>query len=352
MKLADGANSINMCVVNTVEYDLLYLIDLDGTLRPNTVVAPTVSTLVASDNQMHLKFVDPVKCVANTVGCYSYCHDTCFRSMRYYVEGPGQADYKLKVCSRSDHSRCSLFKGGRRGDAGSHEFTAHLPAGQLYDAVFLNGLGNEITPTRVEASVEKTFCTTGIFDVKLYSRLAAATPTVAPPVPVPTPVVKIPVAAPIVVPVQVPVKAPTKAPVAIVAPVRAPVLPAPVVVAAPTTDACKIVQWYLYDARTDLMTASILEGTVISSPPTCGQTNIEVVVPCVSSTATVVIELYNTSNQLVTRRTETSAKYFLFGNQGNDVTAGRINAGTYQIRAVVNGVVFPFTRFTLGGVCR
>lgn len=347
IKLADGINTINMCVINTVEYELLYIIDLDGSFRPNQAIAPTVSTAVASDNQMHLAFVDPSKCVANTAGCYSYCHDTCFRSMRYEVEGPGQELYKLKVCSRSNHSRCTLFKGGRRGTTGPHQFTAHLPAGQLYDAVFLDGNGKEITPTRVQESVELTFCAAGVFDVNLYNRLGAATPTVPPPVP--APVVKIPVAAPIVVPVPVPV--PVKAPVA-VAPVPVPVVAAPVVVAAPTTDFCKTIQWYLYNSNTDAMVSSLLEGTVVATPPPCGQTNIEAVVPCISSTATVVIELLDTTNRLVLRRTETSPKYFLFGNQGSDVTAGRINAGTYLIRAVVNNVVYPSTRFTLGGTCR
>jgi hypothetical protein len=171
IKLADGLNSINMCVVNDQLYDLVYIIDLDGSFRPSQAVAPTVSSLVASDNRMHLTFLDSTKCVDNTVGCYSYCHGTCFRSMRYYVEGPGQESYKLKVCSRSDHSRCSLFKGGRRGDVGPHEFTAHLPSGQLYDAVFLDGAGKEITPSTVSEVVEKTFCKSDTFEVLLLDQM-------------------------------------------------------------------------------------------------------------------------------------------------------------------------------------
>jgi hypothetical protein len=102
------------------------------------------------------------------------------------------------------------------------------------------------------------------------------------------------------------------------------------------------------------MVASLLNGTVISTPPSCGKTNIEVVVPCITTTttATVIMELLDTNNRLIVRQKETSPKYFLFGNRGNDVTDGRINAGTYVIRATVNGVVYPSTRFTLGGTCR
>jgi hypothetical protein len=156
-----------MCVVTLPEYDMLYLIDIDGSFRPDQSLAPTVSSLVASDNHMHLTFLDGTKCVDNLVGCYSYCRDTCFRSMRYYVEGPGQSSYKLKVCSRNSPSKCSLFKGGRRGNSGPHEFTAHLPDGQSYDAVFIDSQGNEITPSTITEVVEKTFCTGSTFDVKL-----------------------------------------------------------------------------------------------------------------------------------------------------------------------------------------
>jgi len=171
MQLADGLNSINMCVVNQAEFDFLYLIDLDGSFRPNRASTAAISTLVASDNKEHLKFLDASKCSDNTAGCYSYCHNTCFRSMRYYVEGADQANYKLKVCSRNDHSRCTLFKGGRRGTTGPHEFTAHLPSGSLYDAVFLDRTGKEIIPTKVTEVVELTFCPAGTFEVTLFGKL-------------------------------------------------------------------------------------------------------------------------------------------------------------------------------------
>ena len=167
IKLADGLNSINMCVVTAREYEMLYLIDLDGSFRPDPSTAPTVSSLVASDNRMHLTFLDGSKCVDNLTGCYSYCRDTCFRSMRYYVEGPGQSSYKLKVCSRNSRTKCSLFKGGRRDTSGPHEFTAHLPDGQNYDAFFVNAQGIEISPSTVTEVVEKTFCTGSTFDVRL-----------------------------------------------------------------------------------------------------------------------------------------------------------------------------------------
>jgi hypothetical protein len=176
--------------------------------------------------------------------------------MRYYVEGADQANLKLKVCSRNDHSLCTLFQGGRRGDVGAHEFTAHLPAGNYYDAVFLDALGREITPTKVTEVVELTPCTEGVFAVTLFGKLlptppvsrpvvspvqvpsSAQTPASVPrtggdtptaitapakaPAPIPAPI-RAPMPVPVRAPVRVPVRAPLPAPVRV--PVRAPVRP-------------------------------------------------------------------------------------------------------------------------------
>jgi hypothetical protein len=171
MKLADGVNSISMCIIKDALFDLLYLIDLDGSFRPNPSMARSISTVVASDNKMHTTFLDPNKCTDNAIGCYSYCENTCFRSMRYDVQGIDQANYKLKVCLRGDYTKCTLFKGGRRGTSGPHSYIAHLPSGQLYDAVFLNALGLEIAPPSVTKIVEMTLCPANTFDVTLYGSL-------------------------------------------------------------------------------------------------------------------------------------------------------------------------------------
>jgi hypothetical protein len=217
-KLADGLGSINMCAVKMLEYDLLYLIDLDGSFRPSSSIKPSVSTLIASDNRTHITFLDESTCTDNPVGCYSYCQNTCFRSMRYYVTSPGQEAYKLKVCSRTNKSRCALFKGGRRGNVGPHEFTAHIPTGQLYDAVFLDAIGKVIIPLAVEEVVEKTFCTSGVFEVKLFGTLGGTIQPVARPV---SPPLRVP--APFRTPVQVSVPSPVS-PSMIPAPVQAPIL--------------------------------------------------------------------------------------------------------------------------------
>jgi hypothetical protein len=146
------------------------------------------------------------------------------------------------VCSRSDHSLCTLFKGGRRGNVGAIEYTAHLPAGNYYDAVFLDALGREVTPTTVTEVVELTFCNEEVFEVTLFGKLLPTPPASRPvlsPVRVPSPVrqasapgtittgnvpVKAPIRAPVRAPIPGPVRVPVRPPVPV--PVRAPV-PAP-----------------------------------------------------------------------------------------------------------------------------
>lgn len=214
MTLQDGADRIDMCLVNDIEFKMLYIVDLDGTLRPSAVTTPAPSTLVASDNGELLKFVDTSKCTNVTAGCYQYCSGSCFRSVRYNVIGIGQESYQLKVCLRNDYSRCSLFSGGRRGTSGPNTFIAHLPVGSVYDAVFLDGFGQEIAPTVESSAYEESFCgVNDAFDVALYPTLLSTSPNAPAPIAVPIAApVYLPVAAPMSVPFEFPVVAPVVSP--------------------------------------------------------------------------------------------------------------------------------------------
>jgi hypothetical protein len=110
-------------------------------------------------------------------------------------------------------------------------------------------------------------------------------------------------------------------------------------------------QWYIYHSRSNKKVSTIVDGGTISNPPPCRFINIEAVPLChIDPNDSVTIELYQ-GTTLIERRTDLSPKYFLFGNNGSDVFDGSIPAGTYSIRAVVNGGVSPSTTFTLGGKC-
>ena len=110
---------------------------------------------------------------------------------------------------------------------------------------------------------------------------------------------------------------------------------------------CHVV-YKLFNSRTDLFVANLSNRTTITTSPPCARTNIQAIVPCGDSDNWVMMELYQ-GNELIHRRVENSAPYFLFGNNRTNVYDGQIARGTYRIRAKVNGVFTPFTRFALQG---
>jgi hypothetical protein len=111
-------------------------------------------------------------------------------------------------------------------------------------------------------------------------------------------------------------------------------------------------QWNIYHSRSNKKVYTIVDGGTIRNPPPCRFINIEAVPLCDIDPEEddVILELYQ-GTTLLEQRAAFASPYFLFGHQGADVLDGSILAGTYSIRAIVNGGVSPFTTFTLGGKC-
>jgi hypothetical protein len=179
IKLPDGPPIIDMCVINNPEFDMIYINDLNANMRPTSMTVATTgaATIIASENNELLKFVDTRLCVAVPSGCYSYCRDTCFRSLRVQVTGSNVARYKLKVCVRgSSPANCILFKAGSRAGTDT-EFTimAHLPVGLLYDAVVIDSAtGRTVVPASQAAYFEENVCgTSRRFGVALTGQVGA-----------------------------------------------------------------------------------------------------------------------------------------------------------------------------------
>jgi cysteine-rich repeat protein len=106
----------------------------------------------------------------------------------------------------------------------------------------------------------------------------------------------------------------------------------------------------LYNSMTDSLVAPLTGGSTIADPPPCRQMNVEAVVPCAKG-SNVTLQLFQGS-QLAKRKIERTVPYFLFGNQGRNVSDGTIVPGDYGIRARVEGGTWsPFTNFTMGGQC-
>jgi hypothetical protein len=112
--------------------------------------------------------------------------------------------------------------------------------------------------------------------------------------------------------------------------------------------ACNVA-FQVFNVRTQTLARTLTDGLTITAPP-CN-INIEAVVPCLPNTVTKVkLELLRNGN--VIRQRDEESRFFLFGNVGNTISSGSLAAGTYTIRASVNGVVQPNpVTFTLAGTC-
>jgi hypothetical protein len=144
--------------VESSEFKMIYVSDADGSLSPSTMLSQGPATLLASDNDQLLTFVDTTNCTYVEAGCYHYCQNTCFRSVRYSYEGVGQENVTLKVCKRDDPTSCTTFPGGRRGDRGAHAYIAHLPVGNTYISTLMDSSGAEITSGTLNESYEPSSC--------------------------------------------------------------------------------------------------------------------------------------------------------------------------------------------------
>ena len=114
--------------------------------------------------------------------------------------------------------------------------------------------------------------------------------------------------------------------------------------AAPSPKDCAIT-WNLFNSTSNAFVAELTNGVSIENLPL--YVNIEAFVPCDAPINEVIIELWG-GPQRIRRHKELQFPYFLFGNNGADVLNGSITAGIYGIRAIVNGVVSPFTMFSVG----
>jgi hypothetical protein len=166
IKLLEGPSLVDMCIIGSTTFDMLYLNDLNSNFRPASMSVPsTSSTLIASDNNELLKFVNPSKCVNVAEGCYSYCRDTCFRTIR--VQVVGLSSWKLKLCIQgSSPSLCVLYKAGRRGGT-DYTIMAHAPVGLAYSASIVDKYGKIVVPTFQEIFYEENHCGTSRFQVSL-----------------------------------------------------------------------------------------------------------------------------------------------------------------------------------------
>ena len=166
----DGLSKVNFCDLVENDIDTVYLTDRDGSLG----LVPTTSTLMSLGERMEA-FVDQSKCTRYEDKCFQYCENTCFRSMRYEIEGRHTEKFILRVCSTKDKDNCAMFKDSRRFDPNPRAadeprtFIAHVPVGGTYEGTFFTNTGNVYTPTNLKVYQEDSHCpfTMGVFDITI-----------------------------------------------------------------------------------------------------------------------------------------------------------------------------------------
>lgn len=111
---------------------------------------------------------------------------------------------------------------------------------------------------------------------------------------------------------------------------------------------CASLHYELYDASRDIYLTSVNNASIVSAPP-C-QVNLGVSFSCGFTPDKVRLELRKASNNaLVASRNEVASPYLLFGDNGKgNIYSGNISAGEYVLTAIINNIVHPSVRFTMG----
>lgn len=139
----------------------IYISASDGSLGPQRDSSAHGIATIVSNQMAMLRFVDVEKCTVNAIGCYQFCEDTCFRSVRYEVD-PAAPIPRLKVCRSDEPSVCLFISGHRRTNditwsTRDRVYRAHLPVGD-YTAAFVHRSGALTWPTFVVEHVEEHSC--------------------------------------------------------------------------------------------------------------------------------------------------------------------------------------------------
>lgn len=221
----DDKASLSFCDLTGSDIETVYLIDVDGSLSPPGMESP-FSVLLSNGPNIQ-KFTDPSNCIEVQSGCYTYCKNTCFRSIRYEIEGPQTEGFELKLCDSDDPQDCAFFFDSRRvnnnrnGHLDPRTFIAHAPVGRNYEATFLTNTGAVYRPSDLKIVLEENFCPVelGTFSISLdgFTNPPTQTPMQAP-TPAPTKITR----GPTDTPTQTPVRPPTPTNLPTQTPVRLP----------------------------------------------------------------------------------------------------------------------------------
>ena len=159
----DLANIANFCKAAVKNIPDSYINDHGSAFGASLGISGGISTIMTyTDTQTKMQaFVEPTSCQDFTEQCFSYCEDTCLRTMTVRVDPSVSPDYKLKICK---DSTCETYNNWMYNSGSSHNwadafrtFSPALPRGS-YTAQFLDENNDVSWPRGVNITYEYDTC--------------------------------------------------------------------------------------------------------------------------------------------------------------------------------------------------
>lgn len=158
------ANQIaNFCRAVAVGIMDSYINDKDNGFGEALGISSGVSTIMTyTDSYKKMQaFVEPTLCHDHVENCFSYCENTCLRTVTVRVDPALAETTKLKVCMKNDlQNRCESYDSWYNNNDWADRFRIFnpaLPAGS-YTAEFIDVNGDAVWPRGVNITYEVETC--------------------------------------------------------------------------------------------------------------------------------------------------------------------------------------------------
>ncbi len=159
----DLANIANFCKAAAKNIPDSYITDHDSAFGASLGISGGISTIMTyTDTQTKMQaFVEATSCHDFAEQCFSYCEDTCLRTMTVRVDPSVSPDYKLKICKGSTCETYNnwLYNSGSSANWADafRTFSPALPSGS-YTAEFLDENNDVSWPRGVNITYEYDTC--------------------------------------------------------------------------------------------------------------------------------------------------------------------------------------------------
>mmetsp|Transcript_21199 Transcript_21199/g.58957 ORF Transcript_21199/g.58957 Transcript_21199/m.58957 type:complete len:491 (-) Transcript_21199:916-2388(-) len=140
-----------------------YIIDKDsafGNAFGSSIEGPSTIMTFTNTNKKMQSFVEPTLCHDYPENCFSYCENTCLRTVTLRVDPAWSEKNKLKICKKNDPlNRCEVYHSWYNPDNSDRFriFSPALPAGS-YFAQFLNEENENVWPRGLNITYETDMC--------------------------------------------------------------------------------------------------------------------------------------------------------------------------------------------------